>query len=294
MRNLQGKRKRRRYFEGFYLKQQNDEETVALIPAFHTNDAGVASASLQVITGSENHHLAFEAYSFFADRKRFLVRLENCIFSPYGCKLAVKSAECSLSGTLRFGSLSPPAYDIMGPFSLVPWMECRHSVFSLFHRVDGELTINDKPYVFENSSGYMEGDRGTSFPSRYIWTQCSAQENSIMLSIAEIPFGGFSFVGCVGFVYWQGKEHRIGTYCGVKLLHVSEDAVLLRQGKLLLKIKSLHVGGHLLRAPHMGNMTRTIHENVSCPVQYTCSVDGKVLFDFVSEQASFESNWRTT
>lgn len=282
---------RRRYFEGWYFKQQNDTETVALIPAFHVDDNGEASASLQVITDTQAYHIPFQAHSLRADPKKLCVRLGDCVFSEQGCKLDVKSEECDLSGTLRFGSLKSLSYDIMGPFSAMPFMECRHSVWSMFHRVDGTLAINGREYLFENSSGYLEGDRGRSFPRRYVWTQCGWDGNSIMLSVADIPFGAVHFTGCIGFILLDGKEYRIATYCGVKLISISDDTVLLRQGKLVLKIELLTSNSQLLRAPQKGNMSRLIHESASCQVRYSCSVNGKTLFDFVSKQASFENNW---
>lgn len=286
--------KGRQYFEGWYLKQQNGTETVALIPAFHRNEQGEPSASLQVITDTKTYHINFPAHLFCIDPEKRMIFLGKSAFSKYGCKLDVQSAKYSITGTLRFRSVVAPSYDIMGPFRRVPFMECRHSVFSLYHRVDGQIAINDKQYVFENGSGYMEGDRGVSFPKRYLWTHCSHYGNSIMLSIAEIPLGGVRFIGCTGFLYWDGVEHRIATYCGVKLLHISNDTILLRQGKLSLKIKLLAANSQLLRAPQKGSMSRFIRESASCKVQYTCKIDGKTLFDFVSEQASYENNWRDT
>ncbi|MGI6175441.1 MAG: hypothetical protein ACOYJC_04590 [Christensenellales bacterium] len=293
MNRLFDKTKRRRYFEGWYFKQQNSQSSLAFIPAFHVNDAKEASASLQVVTDTQAYTLDFPAHAFHIDRKKARIRLGKSVFSPGGCTLQAASKTCSVSGSLRFGPLSPPGYDIMGPFSLIPFMECRHSVFSLFHRVSGLVRVNGTPFCFKEHSGYMEGDRGTSFPKRYVWTQCSFGGNSIMLSVAEIPFGLFSFTGCIGFIFLNGREHRIATYCGAKLLHVSNDTVLLRQGGLVLKVKMLHANGRLLRAPHQGSMSRTIHESVACPVQYTCMQDGRILFDFINERASFENNWET-
>lgn len=69
-------------------------------------------------------------------------------------------------------------------------MQCRHSVFSMGHRVDGQLTINGQVYHFQNDMGYIEGDCGSSFPERYIWTQCSFPNGSLMLSVADIPLYG--------------------------------------------------------------------------------------------------------
>jgi len=40
MNNFHGETKRRSYFEGWYLKHQNAERTVAVIPAFHLDKKG--------------------------------------------------------------------------------------------------------------------------------------------------------------------------------------------------------------------------------------------------------------
>ena len=108
----------------------------------------------------------------------------------------------------------------MGPFRYVPFMQCRHSVFSMRHPVDGILSINGTPYEFQNAIGYMEGDRGYSFPTKYAWTQCSFPDGALMLSIAEIPFGGFHFTGIIGIVHLRRKEYRLATYLGAKAVKI--------------------------------------------------------------------------
>ena len=289
--NFRGNNKLRGYFEGWYLKQQNQAETVALIPAFHTDSTGKASASLQAITNTQSYKIDFPAEMFHADREKRSVHLGGNVFSERGCRLDVKTADCTIEGRLRFGALTPPAGDIMGPFRFVPFMECRHSVFSLRHPVSGELAVNGKQYLFENGSGYMEGDRGRSFPRRYLWTQCNWAGNSLMLSAAEIPYAGRSFTGCIGFLFLNGKEYRIATYCGAKLLSVGNDKVSLKQKDLTLNIHLLEENGLSLRAPQSGSMARTVRESVSCRVHYVCSRKNETLFDFIGEQASFENNW---
>lgn len=284
--------KRRRYFEGWYFKQQNNQESLALIPAFHINKAGEASASLQVIENNQAWHIPFPVQDFQADRKQLLIRLGACSFSPQGCKLQAEGPDCQLEGSLYFGPFAPLAYDIMGPFCYMPGMECRHSVFSMSHRVEGRLLVNGKAFVFKNDHGYMEGDRGKSFPKRYLWTQYSWMRNSLMLSVAEIPLGPFSFTGCTGFILLKGKEYRIATYLGARLLHISEDTMVIRQGKLRLQIKRMEEKAQPLLAPDRGAMARTIYESLCCPVQYTCTLKGEILFDFTARQASFESNWQ--
>lgn len=77
------------------------------------------------------------------------------------------------------------------PFKYVPFMECRHSVWSMRHSVSGTVYINGQEYSFQNAWGYWEGDRGHSFPKEYLWTQCCFDGGSLMLSVAEIPIAGF-------------------------------------------------------------------------------------------------------
>ena len=68
--------------------------------------------------------------------------------------------------TFQFRQLTSIVYDIMVPFRWVPGMECRHSVFSMKHSVNGEIRINGKSYLFHHGTGYWEGDRGRSFPEK--------------------------------------------------------------------------------------------------------------------------------
>jgi hypothetical protein len=91
----------------------------------------------------------------------------------------------------------------MGPFRFVPLMECRHSVLSMSHSLSGSLRLNGKSVCFNGGVGYIEGDRGHSFPRRYIWTQCNWREESpcsLMLSAADIPFAAGTSAGIIGVV----------------------------------------------------------------------------------------------
>ncbi|NLF29171.1 MAG: hypothetical protein GX592_14860 [Clostridiales bacterium] len=291
MRYFSGAWKRRRYFEGWYFKQQAEAETVALIPALHVDGQGRASASLQVVAGTFAQSVPFDAKTFSAERNALRIRLGDSVFSDRGCVLNVDAPGCAVRGNLSFGPLTPPNGDIMGPFRFVPGMECRHSVFSLRHRVDGEIAINGRRIAFENASGYIEGDRGASFPRRYLWTQCSWGGNSLMLSVAEIPYLGMRFTGLTGFVFFEGREHRVATYLNAKLPMIADGAAVVRQGPLALSVELLEGGGHELLAPEGGGMTRIIRENICCRARYRCRIGGKPLFEFESDRASFEDDW---
>lgn len=291
MNSFHGARKKRRYFEGWYLKQQSGGETIALIPAVHIDQKGIPTASLQIITDEAAHSLTFPIQDFQADPRRFCVQIAGNTFCEKGILLNLHTKQLSLTGKLRFGPFTPPISDIMGPFRFVPFLQCRHSVISLSHPVNGFLELNGKRYSFENGTGYLEGDRGRSFPATYLWSQCNWQELgpcSVMLAVASIPFLGTSFTGCICAVYYAGREYRLATYRGAKVLQWSEEEAIIAQGDRLLQITLLEQRAQNLRAPNKGAMLRTIRESPSCRVRYRFVTSGKKLFDVMSSQASFE------
>ena len=273
------------YFKGWYFKCCNGDKTVAFIVAFHRSN-GVKSASLQVITDDNVYNIPFEKLEY--TKKPLSVKIGDCGFSEKGITLNFHSSQCNLEGTLHFESLTSIAYDIMGPFALVPFMQCRHAVYSMKHKIDGCIKINDQQFDFNNGVGYIEGDRGYSFPKRYIWTQCNFENISLMLSVADIPMLGLHFTGIIGAVMLNGKEYRIATYLGARVKQIGKNSVTVKQGSYELTARLLEKNSHPLFAPTNGNMSRTIHESASCKAQYRFSHKNTVFCDFVSEKASFE------
>lgn len=272
-------------FYGWYLKCQSDTHTLAVIPAIHRVERK-RTCSIQIITETDTWTIPFSADVFC--KKGKYVRIEKNLFGWQGIRLAIQTPEVTVKGKLRFGPLLPLKYDIMGPFAVVPFMECRHSVYSMQHLVNGTLYINGQKYSFQNSCGYWEGDRGRSFPKEYIWTQCSFAEGSLMLSIADIPIGGIHFTGVIGVVLWKGKEYRIATYLGARAVLIKNRRVKIVQGNLELEAWLLEENGHPLKAPKTGNMVRTIHESAAAKACYRFRKNGRTFFSFETNQASFE------
>jgi hypothetical protein len=164
------------------------------------------------------------------------------------------------------------------------------------HKVNGRVQINGKQIDFTDGTGYIESDRGTSFPKRYAWTQCCWHDElpcSVMLSVADIPFLGGSFTGIIGAVSWRGQEYRIATYLGAKLVFLYRGRISVVQDKYMLTAELLDKRELPLRAPVSGSMIRLIRENPSCRVRFCFSHRDRVLFDFVSEQASFEYEYES-
>ena len=272
-------------FYGWYLKCQSDTQTLAVIPAVH-NAGGKRSCSIQIIMDHEAWTVAFAADSFRRTRRNIFIG-ENR-FGEKGIKLAIHTSQLAIKGKLNFGSLCPLKYDIMGPFALVPFMECRHSVWSMRHSVRGNVYINGEKCSFHNAWGYWEGDRGRSFPKKYIWTQCCFTGGALMLSVADIPIAGIHFTGVIGAILWQGKEYRIATYLGARVVQIHNNMVRVIQGNLKLDAQLLEASECPLKAPAKGDMVRTIHESASCRAFYRFCKKDRTLFEFETDRASFE------
>lgn len=275
----------RKYFCGWYYRCQSSDQTLAIIPSVHkTKDS--AFCTIQMITDTHAFHAQFPYDDFKKDGDR--IRIGSNRFEESGVSLDIHVPGFYAQGTVRFGAFTPIKYDIMGPFQYIPFMQCQHSVYSMRHRVDGDIQVNDVPYVFQNAVGYVEGDRGHSFPKEYAWTQCSFPDGALMLSVADIPLGRFHFTGVIGIVLLRGREYRIATYLGAKAVKIKDGEIIVKQGRFCLTVKQLSLPGHPLQAPVGGAMTRTIHEHPSCKVYYRFEDNGVTLLELEAKNAAFE------
>lgn len=279
------------YFEGLYFKNNIGNKTVAFIPAIHADNNGKKTASIQVVTNHFTKMIRYSAEDFKIDRNYIIISIGNSVFSRRGLKLDINDEGLKINGSLFYRNLTPPRYDIMGPFAYVPFLQCRHSLISLRHSVTGQLLINGSETKFENGVGYIEGDRGSSFPNRYIWTQCNFENNSLMMAVADIPFICIQFTGIIASVLLDGQEYRMATYCGAHIVSIDSNSVTIGQGDMQLTAELLEDSGQNLHAPVMGEMTRFIRENISCRVRYIFSKGDNVLLDFESDKAGFEYEW---
>lgn len=275
----------RSYFCGWYFRCQSGQQTLAIIPSVHKTENSNFCA-IQLITDTESFHVEFP-FSAFQKHDNQITIVENR-FGKDGIHLDIQTPSLRANGSMRFGPFTPIRYDIMGPFRFVPFMQCRHSVYSMRHCVDGEITVNGTPYLFQNAIGYIECDRGYSFPQEYVWTQCSFPNGALMLSIADIPMGTLRFTGVIGIVYLNGKEYRLATYLGAKAVKITPDEIIVRQGEYLLTVKPQDISGYPLQAPVAGSMIRTIYEHPSCQVNYRFEKGGISLLELEAQNAAFE------
>lgn len=279
-------------FEGWYFKHQNrNGQALALIPAYHIDSAGRRTVSLQVIAKDKAWWLEYPESQLCLCRQPFLLKLGRSVFGGNGAFLNIEQAGLSLHGALHYGPFTALRSDIMGPFRLFAGMQCSHGVISMGHSLEGRVKLNDKLIDFTHGIGYIETDRGRSFPSRYLWTQCvwgAPGQGSLMLAIASIPLPAGGFTGCICSVFYKGRQYRLATYQGARVGDWSCRGAAIRQGRYRLEAELLRERKQPLRAPVEGRMERTIHESLCATVCYRFWRGEELLFRHTDENASFE------
>ena len=196
-----------------------------------------------------------------------------------------------IKGKIAYENLTPIDYNIMGPFSLLPFIDCNHAIHSLYHSARGTLQAGGSQLDFSTGRGYIEQDWGRSFPQKYSWLQTSDFPNEktcLFLSVAKVPVLGRPITGCICILYFNQKEYRLATYLGVKIVQWTQKTILLNQGKYTLQIFIQNSIPQKLLAPSKGELTRAIHESTSCQIHIVFHCDGRRLFEQTSEAASFE------
>lgn len=264
-------------FEGWYFKHQINDDVIAFIP-------GKAKSGAFVQVLSKNFSMQYDFPELMVSDHE--IHVGNCVFAKHGCRIELPD----IRGEIKYGSLTPLAYDIMGPFCYLP-MQCRHGVISMTHSLGGSIQIGGEEYSFDGGIGYIEKDSGVSFPRSYLWLQCNnfPEQCAIMLSVAHIPFGGLHFTGCICAIIYGGKEYRLATYKGVKIKLAEERHICLEQKNLMLDITvDAHQEGHPLRSPVRGKMNGMIRERCNARIRVILHDGEQLIFDLSSDHAMFE------
>ncbi len=279
----QGSRKRRNYFEGWYYKLVNRDRSrsLALIPGLALGERkDQAHAFLQAVDAQRGivAYLRYPLSMFHADHRRVDVRIGNNRFQTTGFSVNHEDDTHTLQGEMRFTDIEPYPVGglhrgIMGPFTFVPFMECRHGVVSLRHRLEGGLLFDGEWIDFTDGEGYVEKDWGRSFPSAWVWLQAShfAQPGtSFMFSVAQIPWLGRHFTGLLCFLKTKDRFIRIATYNGARIerLEITADRVeaRIRHPRGRLDMEAVLSPGSVLRAPKNGVMIGSIEETLEAVV----------------------------
>ena len=260
--------KRNRFFGIYYKHQSIDGYTLAVIDSF-SNEGKM----IQVITND----------------KTYLVKDTTQVhISNQGIYFNINQEDLKINGTIEYKGLHKPNKDIMSYFRYLP-IECKHNIYSMHHKINGTLNINNQIISFDNGDGYMEGDEGRNFPKKYLWFNASKEDTSITLAIADIPLGIFHILGNTCLIKTKDKEYRFGTYNFTKVTKLTRNHISLKKGPYTLEIQLLDNSSfHPLKAPQKGDMVRYIHECPSIEARYILKRKSDIIIDITHPYASFE------
>lgn len=281
-------------FEGWYFKHQNEAQTVCLIVG-RSLHRGKGEAFIQVMLRGQSYYVSFPLEQCHIRRSPLLIRIGDNEFSESGICMNLRADGLCLVGEVRYGTLCRLKSDIMGPLCVLKNLECRHEIDSMKHAISGKLTVNGQAIQFrpKNSCGYIEGDAGTSFPREYLWVHCNAFDQtdcSVTAAVAKIPFLRWEFTGHLCQVQLPGNSVRFASYNHSHIVHCSKDRLALQKGDWRLNIQMLDSPppAPALKAPQMGDMARTILEQVDRTARFTLCKGRRTLLDRVSSQVCYE------
>ena len=300
--HFQGWTQKRSYFEGWYFKIVNEDETnaFAIIPGIAIDRNKNSQSFIQVLDGkmrTSKYH-KFDSTSFVPDRNMFKIKIGNNLFSTDSLHIDLPE----LKGDLSFKNhikwpnkrYSP---GIMGAYSFLPFMECYHGIISLDHSIHGELEFDGHTLNFDRGRGYIEKDWGKSFPSAYVWLQSNhfVQPGiSFKVSVAKIPYLGYSFVGFIAGLWLGDRLIQFTTYNRSRLIKLAITAekveLVMRNKEFLLEMQVKREPSTSLASPIMGLMDGRIEEsmNAMVEVKVTERTSDTVIFNDIGRNAGLE------
>ena len=301
---FQGNLNKTRYFEGWYFKHVsgNREHVFSFIPGIALTKKN-KHAFIQFIDGitGETAYINYPLSAFRYSRKELKLWLGDSFFSNDGIKLKIEDQKLHVEGEIKYnnlikypGSLFSPG--IMGWYSFVPFMECKHGIVSVLHDLTGFLQLNNQKVDFTGGNGYIEKDWGTSFPESWIWLHSNTFAEpgcSFTFSVARIPWLGSFFIGHICFLYTRGKFYLFATYNNSKINRLSfSDKTLffeLERKNHVLQVQAVQKKDGSLKAPAIGEMNRIIKESIDSEIEVTLqNKNGKTIFQSKGERAGME------
>ncbi len=304
---FQGSLRRRRYFEGWYLKHVSEDprNVVSLIPgiALSPGDRHAFVQYIELADGTDvkSGYVRYPLDQFHWDRYDFDITIGPNRFSRKGIRLDLRDGTRTFSGAVDYTDMTgfpsrPTAPGIMGWYTFVPFMECNHGVVSINHRVTGTLKVDGNEHIFSRGSGYIEKDWGGSFPESWLWLQCNSfpeDDVSVMVSVAKIPWLGRHFLGFLGFIYVNKRLYLFATYnkSTISRFSVSDnEASLTMTGRAgVMRIHVARTGVAALEAPTAGEMARSIRESIDGTAEVVLEdPGGTVIYQGTGNSAGLE------
>ena len=274
---FQGSLKKSSYFEGWYFKHVSKDlnYVFSFIPGISLSNDGPHSF-IQVINGitGKTKYLTYPLNKFTWKKNKLYLKIGDSVFTDTFVDLNIDNEEIKVSGRLEYSNivrypktlLSP---GIMGWYSFIPFMECKHGIVSVNHKVSGVLNIDKGIIDMNEGKGYIEKDWGSSFPEAWIWIQSNSFSNTdtaFTFSVARIPWMGKAFPGFISFLYFDKRFFLFSSYNKSALKEINYDgknlSFLLKNNYSTLKVSAVKNKSGELLAPVSGKMTRRIKESI--------------------------------
>jgi hypothetical protein len=300
--DYKGKRKKKNYFEGWYFKfvTKDKSKTISFIPGISLGNN--PHSFIQVISSSNQeiskYYFSFRTDEFQYDFDSSRLLIERNEFYLHEITVDLKG-EIEVSGSIHLNnhqdikrSIFSPT--IMGIFSYLPKMECIHEVVSMEHSLSGSLRIGNEVIEFDGGVGYIEKDRGSSFPKEYVWMQSNhfTKGVSFMFSYATIPYLFFEFKGLICNLILNGEEYRFATYnqTKIKKMKQREHSIefTLKKKKWVLEVQGTNTETVLLKAPNNGEMSSFIKEGLNGKVFIRLSKENRIIYEGIGKAAGIE------
>jgi hypothetical protein len=301
---FQGNLKRKNYFEGWYFKHvSSDLKFVwSFIPGISLakNDP---HAFIQVINGitGDSKYIIYNLDEFTWDRKSLYLKIGDSVFTDKYIDLNIQNEKIKVTGRLTYSNIRTyPASifspGIMGWYSFVPFMECKHGIVSVNHDLTGSVTLNGDEIDFSNGKGYIEKDWGTSFPEAWLWIQANNfndHNSSFSFSVAKIPWLGKFFIGFIAFLYLNGRFHMFSTYNNSVISEIEHSPgtidLILKNYSTRLVVKVMKSTFGELRAPVSGDMSRRIKESIDSEITLSLyDKNDNLIYNDSSKRAGLE------
>jgi tocopherol cyclase len=278
---FQGTLRKKHYFEGWYFKHVTADQSrvVSFIPGISL-DGNETHAFIQILDGrsGRSFYIRYSLNEFKWNRKNMYIRVGSSIFTEGYIRLDIASDEIKVGGQIDYSnvvkyprSLFSPG--IMGWYSFVPFMECKHGIISVVHDLSGKISLDGELTDFAGGKGYCEKDWGVSFPEGWIWVQsCNFPEHdtSFTLSIAKIPWLGSYFTGFICYVYSGKRFYLFSTYNKSIISEVIRGSdkigITIKNDRHTLGVTIIKNSYGDLIAPVSGKMSRTIRESADSEV----------------------------
>lgn len=288
------------YFEGWYYKITDTHLAFACIVGIAKNEQE-QHAFIQTIDTltKTTHYYRFGMDEVVIVENPFTIQIGKNSFSNEQLFLQLSDLQADIKMS-DFTPLQTTAYapSIMGPFAYVKKMQCVHSIISLQHSIKGTLNYGDRK-ITVSGIGYIEKDRGVSFPKEYIWVQSNSSEienSCFFLSIAHIPILKTSFTGCICVFMVGQKQYRFASYLGVRIHQIEmtqqknhkEVNITLVQFSYRIELKIRQFQAYPLLAPESGVMEPKVFESLDGEVDVLLYHRGRLVCDVHFKQAGSE------